>query len=388
MRRLVLCCAVLLCAKVHAAEKAPAPKLLQRVRVASRINKKGPGTSHVVIHGDFVYVRGSAPPALYCYKRDATGKLTHQHTTELGAGRITLASAGDRLYGVVYQGRRPRKGDLVWYDVDDTGKLTEKGKVECPGSSGTVGCEGIIIGPGRKALYLKTNRPGGLAWFKLGDGGAAAVGGVVKGKGLGDSSKATGASVMVLSPDGKQLYAISQADHAITIIDIKADGTPAYREAVDLTPLAAKPTTGPPWNQGFPWPGLVMSPGGKHLYVVLWRYGGRQTNAVGIFDRDAKTGRLTFRARVTGLVAPKGTSMALTPDGKTGWVAALSHPVTAFRRDPATGALAVIGSVPKTRGHDRSGPQVYDFAHDAARGHLYFIDIYGELFVVNTKEAK
>jgi len=383
--RVVAAWVLAVCTAANAADKVATLELLQRVRVASVADKKAPGTAHVAIHGDFVYVSGGGN--LRCFRRDAAGKLTLQHTTGI-AGRMTLASSGERMYGVIYKGRRPQKGELAWYDVGADGKLIEKGKVECPGSSGMVACEGVVIAPDRTALYLRTNRPGGLAWFTLGDDGAATKGGVVKGKGLGNSSKASGGSVMVLSADGKYLYTTSQTDHVIAVIDVKPDGTPVYREAVDLAPLAKKPTEGPGWNRGFPWPGLFMAPGGRQLYVVLWRYGGRKDNVVGVFDRDEKTGALTFKAKVPGLTAPKGGGMAFTPDGKTGWVAALSHPVTKLRRDPATGQVTVIGRVPKTSGPDRRGPQVYDFAYDAAKGHLYFADVYGELFVVNTKGAE
>ena len=174
--RMIAAWLVALCATANGAENAPAPELLQRVRVASVVNRKAPGTSHVAIHGDFVYVRGGGK--LRCYQRDAAGRLTPQHTTDF-PGNTTLASSGERMYAVIYEGRRPRKGSLVWYDVDAEGKLTEKGRTDCPGSAGTVGCEGVLIGPGRKALYLKANglysAPGSIAWFKLGDDGAAPV---------------------------------------------------------------------------------------------------------------------------------------------------------------------------------------------------------------------
>jgi hypothetical protein len=374
--RLVLCCALLACAEANAAGKIATLKLLQRVRVAERVGKKAPGTAHVVIHGDFVYVAGASK--LYCLKRDAAGRLTPQRSTDTGR-RITLASSGDGLYGVV-------QGGLAWYEVADDGTLTEKGRVKRPPSRGMVACEGVVIAPDRNALYLRTNKPGSVAWFKLAKDRAATPGGVIKGKGLGDSSKASGGSAMVLSPDGRHLYSTSQTDHAVAVIDVKPDGTPVYREAVDLAALAEKPTEGPGWNRGFPWPGLFLTPDGRQLYVVLWRYGGRGRNCVGVFDRDPKTGALTFKAQVAGLSAPKGGAIVFTPDGRAAWLAALSHPVTRLRRDPATSALTVTGRVPNTRGPDRRGPRVYDNAFDPARGHLYFADVYGEVFVVNTKQ--
>ena len=48
--------------------------------------------------------------------------------------------------------------------------------------------------------------------------------------------------------------------------------------------------------------------------------------------------------------------------------------------------MARCGATPS--GSDRTGPQVYDFAYDPAKGHLYFADVYGELFVIDTKGAK
>ncbi len=93
---------------------------------------------------------------------------------------------------------------------------------------------------------------------------------------------------------------------------------------------------------------IAISPNGSNLYVAS-----SGSNAITVFQRDTKTGRLTQPAGQNGCVAAKGNygcaeawglsatnSLALSPDGQFLYASSRnSSTVTAFRRDPDNGSL-------------------------------------------------
>ena len=93
--------------------------------------------------------------------------------------------------------------------------------------------------------------------------------------------------------------------------------------------------------------GVAVSPDGKHLYTAA-----ASDNGVGIFDRDAVAGTLTYRGiRVDGTAQPPlvldglagAAAVAVSPDGAHVYVAGETDGgVAVFRRDAATGLLTFI----------------------------------------------
>lgn len=99
---------------------------------------------------------------------------------------------------------------------------------------------------------------------------------------------------------------------------------------------------------------IALSPEGRNVYVASSR-----GNAIAVFARDARTGRLTQSPGSSGCVASGGAegcaravglhrpnSVAVSGDGRTVYATSLeSDAVTVFRRNAATGALTQRGCI-------------------------------------------
>lgn len=87
---------------------------------------------------------------------------------------------------------------------------------------------------------------------------------------------------------------------------------------------------------------LAISPDGSHVYSAAW-----SESAIGIFGRDAATGRLSFSGAVRDGESADGllsaSSVAVSPDGgyvyATGWS---EDAVSVFQRDAVSGGLSFV----------------------------------------------
>ena len=275
------------------------------------------GASAVVVSQDsrFVYVASTYPGAVAAFSRGATGALkpigciSSNGTNGLdgtkrscadgdalqGAGALALSPDGQNLYAASWG-----SGGIAIFTRDAvTGRLTQTGCVR--GVSTCVGARGL-----------------------------------------------SGASAIVVSPDGKNVYLTSYAADAVVMFSrdtatgalkglgcISDDGTD--RQCASGNALRGANA-------------LAMSSDGRWLYVAA-----ADSNSVLTFERDAATGLLTQRGcqldhaprngsctAAKGLVTPEG--LALAPDGRTLFVASYdSSAISVFARDPATGKLAQRG---------------------------------------------
>jgi 6-phosphogluconolactonase (cycloisomerase 2 family) len=227
---------------------------------------------------------------------------------------------------------------------------------------------------------------------------------------------------VVASPDGRHVYAagdsmvsfsVDQTTGALTLIDasqpggnlhprlaISPDGRFLYTAFGDdinnagiiihsrdpQTGLLTHQTTfrgGPEARVALaPIVSLTVSPDGGQLYAVQ-----RKDEALHVFNRDRETGALSIQGSLyTGSgEALDGTSgigdFALSPDGRFGYLTGSS--AVEFARDPATGALAVLGRTTDGYGYGPAiavspdGTRVYTggteyhvFDRDSASGRL------------------
>ena len=182
---------------------------------------------------------------------------------------------------------------------------------------------------------------------------AEAIRGCGRGRGLID------ATAVAISPDGGSAYVAASGSSAVS--SFARDRTTGRLEQRNC--ISANGTSGVDGTKGACADGnalagaaaVTVSGDGKYVYAASWDSGG-----VAVFARNETTGAL----RQIGCVRPVRTcvgaraltgaaSIALTPDGKSAYVAAAeSNAVAMFSRDPATGALAPLGCI-SDDGHDR-----------------------------------
>lgn len=155
--------------------------------------------------------------------------------------------------------------------------------------------------------------------------------------GVGGVSGIDQPAAIAISPDGAQVYVAGSGSNAVAIFARDAD-TGA------LSPVGA--VRDGQGAQGLDQPGdIAISPDGAHAYVA-----GFDSDALSVFSRDAKTGRLRFiaamRDRVGGVRGLGGAvSVVVSADGTSVYVAGREDDsLVAFQRDAKTGRLRFIES--------------------------------------------
>lgn len=139
-------------------------------------------------------------------------------------------------------------------------------------------------------------------------------------------------AAVTFSPDGAFLYAVARWASVILTYRVTTDPNP-HLELLDTSNNLYTDGLGPAG-------GAVVSPDGRHLYIVA-----RQTNALLTFARDQTSGELELRETlydqvngVTGLNAPTG--IVMSPKGDHVYVVSRqSSALIGFHRDSDTGNL-------------------------------------------------
>ena len=140
-----------------------------------------------------------------------------------------------------------------------------------------------------------------------------------------------------ISPSGSHLYTAGFEDNAIGVFSI--DGTSGQLSFIRSYVNGLDGVHG---IQGAT--AIAISPDGKHLYCAGWK-----GNSVAAFSIDDTTGLLNYlgyisneQHGITSLWSP--SDLEVTPDGKHLYItAATSDSLTAFKREPSTGSLSLIG---------------------------------------------
>ena len=157
-----------------------------------------------------------------------------------------------------------------------------------------------------------------------------------------------GGSSAAFSPDGKHLYVGSSGPNQLivfsrnvttgdlTYVETQTDGVGGVDGLLDVQ-------------------GVAVSPDGAHVYAT-----GNGDDELAIFSRNGLTGALTFLGTVA-LSNPWGVS--LSPDGV--YLYAGGTNVTAWARNPGTGALSLIDSEPGARDVQVSPDGTHVYGQDA-----------------------
>jgi 6-phosphogluconolactonase (cycloisomerase 2 family) len=151
-----------------------------------------------------------------------------------------------------------------------------------------------------------------------------------------------GARGLAFHPGGKTLLVVSYRGSALVAADFDGKtGTTRVRQVVRDGQGGARGLVG-----AF---GVVISPDGKHVYVSSGRFGG--DNAVSAFKLTAGV-ELAFiqefqdrGGELQGFLG--GNHLAVSPDGLNVYAATTrSGSIASFRRDPASGKLTYLETIP------------------------------------------
>jgi DNA-binding beta-propeller fold protein YncE len=172
-------------------------------------------------------------------------------------------------------------------------------------------------------------------------------GGCVNGHGLND-----GPADVAVSPDGKSVYVASTNSHSLVRLN-RNTTTGALTQPAGTAGCVSEDGTGPcadGHGLGFP-VGVAVSPDGKSVYVASYPW------SVARFNRNTTTGALTQPAGTAGCVSRDPSDpcalgyglggafdVVVSPDGKSVYVAAYSDgDLVRFNRNTTTGALSQPG---------------------------------------------
>ena len=155
-------------------------------------------------------------------------------------------------------------------------------------------------------------------------------------QGTNGVSGLAGVLAVIVSPDGRDVYAAGANDDAI--VAFRRDPATGALTQTQVIKDGVDGVDGLAFASA-----LALSPDGKHLYVT-----GSNDNAVAVFTRDAATGMLTFvEAQKEGVAGVDGLkfarSVAISPDGAFVYVAGqLDDAIAVFKRNGLTGWLSFV----------------------------------------------
>ncbi|MEH2090867.1 beta-propeller fold lactonase family protein [Nostoc sp.] len=251
-----------------------------------------------------------------------------------GAKSLTVSPDGKFLYATGYD-----DSAVAVFERDTTTGALSFVEVQIDGTNGVdglAGAESLTVSPDGKFLYASGYSDSAIAVFErdITTGALSFV--EVQIDGTNGVDGLAGAKSLIVSPDGKFLYATGYDDSAVAVFD--RDTTTG---ALSFVEVQIDNTNGVDGLAGAEF--LTVSPDGKFLYAA-----GYDDSAVAVFERDTTTGALSFvevqkddTNGVDGLAGAK--SLTVSPDGKFLYAAGYDDSAVAvFERDTTTGKLSFV----------------------------------------------
>jgi DNA-binding beta-propeller fold protein YncE len=219
------------------------------------------------------------------------------------------------------------------------------------------GAHGVAVSPDGKSVYVAIFQSNGGVSILNRDTTTGAItqpagtAGCVSETGAGPCADGHGLKLtneVAVSPDGKNLYVASTGSDAVARLN-RDTTTGAISQPAGTAGCVSETGAGTCANgHGLDFPlGVAVSPDGKSVYVAS-----AGTSAVARFNRNTTTGAITQPAGALGCVSDTGggscanghgltgaRSVAVSPDGKSVYVASSDGFVARLNRNTTTGAI-------------------------------------------------
>ncbi len=279
--------------------------------------------------GQHVYVAGSRDDAVTSFSRDsASGALTFLEAQKEGTAGVEgiryaralaitpdgefLYAAGQKSDAIAVFKRNTLTGWLTFIEVQHQGVL---------GVAGIAEPLALTVSPDGAHLYVASGDQSSVTVFVR----DRATGRLMLGPAdvEGDLGVA-GIHSVAVSPDGAFVYATRQDDDAIVVF--RRNRTTG---GLTFTDVVSHGMDGVDGLYGVFW--VTLSPDGRRLYAAS-----TLGHSVAAFERDTKTGALTFLEKQRGTPTREclafARSVAVSPDGRDVYVAgASSNAIVAYR---------------------------------------------------------
>jgi autotransporter-associated beta strand protein len=252
-----------------------------------------------------------------------------------GAYAAAASPDGKNLYVAGIQA-----DSLVVFTRDTTtGALTYSTKFT-DGAGGIDGLDGIrsvVVSPDGKNVYATGSVDDALVVFNRDTTTGALTYSTTFKDGVNNVNGLDGADTIAVSADGKSVYVTGGTDDAVAVFTRNTTtGALTYSTINDGANISGLNAAA----------GIAVSPDGKNVYAT-----GGFDNSLVVFERDTTTGDLSYVDifqdgidGVDGLAAAQ--SVIVSADGKYVYVAGLSDDAIAvFARDTTTGALTYVSMV-------------------------------------------
>jgi len=267
---------------------------------------------------------------------------------------VYVASSGSDAIAVF---RRNRRGGGLAQLGGPKGCVAAKGAEGCATGSGLNGPNSVAVSPDGRNVYATSRGSNAIGIFRRDRSTGAlsqlpASAGCISGLPVpvcAGGRALVAPDVVVVSPDGKNVYVGSFFGNAVAVFD-RDPKTGALTQPTDTTGCIAEATSGCALGLALEAPeGMAISGDGESVYVAT-----ALSNAVVVLSRDPSTGALAqptggggcivdsaLTGCTTGVELAGANAVAISPDEQDAYVTSLfSNSVTSFTRSTSSGGLA------------------------------------------------